>query len=301
MVALARSRAAVRGLEQAGAQVVRANLNNPAGLAEVLNGCDGVAHLAYDMRASGQENLRAFETLLTASRQAGISHFVHASSVVVYDDWPHGAISEQSSTTSPHGGPYRRAKIAMEQMLAKQDMAATILQPTVVYGPGSALWTTRYARALMGGGVVLPAEQGLCHAVFVDDVAAAIAHAFRRGGDGCARYIITGPEPVLWSDLIAGYSARLGRGEVVTMPVEKLRTRLGPLPVAEASDQGPGLAAKVSARARRLIGNERFEALVARACASGRRPTPVSRPLHAGSDDCARQHIKRRGAGRIGL
>ncbi len=66
VVALARSRAAVRGLEQAGAQVVRANLNNPAGLAEVLNGCDGVAHLAYDMRASGQENLRAFETLLTA-------------------------------------------------------------------------------------------------------------------------------------------------------------------------------------------------------------------------------------------
>src|SRR5690606_39281896 len=83
--------------------------------------------------------------------------------------------------------------------------------PTIVYGPGSALWTDGFATALLGGGVVLPEPAGLCNGVFVEDVVQACLKAATLPDLGRERFVISGPAPFPWSALLQGYVRALGR------------------------------------------------------------------------------------------
>lgn len=260
---LLRSAHGSASLKAAGVQLHKGALEDAAGLDRALAGQDAIVHLAYDVRASAAANLAAFDTLYEAARRAGVGRFVHASSIVVYDDWPDGRIDETSSMDRPGGSPYREAKIAMERRLMAGDLPAIILQPTLVWGSGSALWTETLAEALRAGAVVLPDPEGLAELVHVTDLAAAFSAALALPDPGRERFIVSGPEPVPWSALLGGYADQLGTGQIRREPLADLAARLGPAPaMAPGTDAGPSAAARVSAMARRLIGRARFEALV---------------------------------------
>ena len=263
VTALMRSAHGAVALKAAGVQVHNGTLDDAASLDRALAGQDAIVHLAYDVRASAADNLAAFDALYAAAGRAGIDRFVHASSIVVYDDWPDGQIDETSSMDRPGGSPYRDAKIAMEQRLMAGDLPAVILQPTLVWGTGSALWTDTLAEALRAGDVVLPDPEGQAELVHVSDLAAAFSAALALPDPGRERFIISGPAPVRWSDLLRGYATRLGTGGVRHEPLADLQARLGPPPAMDpGTDAAPTAAARVSALARRLIGRDRFEALV---------------------------------------
>ena len=232
-----------------------------AALTRALAGTAVLFNLAYDVRATAAANLAGFDRLLSAARSARVGRIVHLSSIVVYDAWPGADCREAGSAGRPGGSAYRQAKIAMERRLLAQPLPAAILQPTIVYGPGSALWTDGFARALLAGGVVLPDPEGRCNGVFVEDVVQACLRAAALHDLGRERFVISGPEPFPWSALLEGYAAILGRGEVFRVPVADLVARLGPKP-DEATDLPPSAAARVSALLRRLIGHRRFEALL---------------------------------------
>lgn len=239
----------------------RTDLADAAAMAAAVAGQEVIFNLAYDVRASAEANLTAFATLVGAAERAGGGRIVHLSSIVVYDGWPAGALSETSPMARPGGGPYRQAKIAMEARLMAGALPAAVLQPTIVWGPGSALWTDLFAEALLRGAVVLPAPEGLCQGVFVEDVVQACLRAAALPDLGSERFIVNGPEPFAWSALIEGYRGILGTGDVRRMPAGELRPADAPEPAAA---HGPSAAARISALGRRLIGHDRFEALVRR-------------------------------------
>lgn len=232
-----------------------------APLAGALAGTGILFNLAYDVRATAAGNLAGFDRLLEAAERAGVGRIVHLSSIVVYDAWPDADCTEAGSMDRPGGGAYRQAKIAMERRLLGARLPVAILQPTIVYGPGSALWTDGFARALLAGGVVLPEPEGLCNGVFVEDVVQACLRAATLPDLGRERFVISGPAPFPWSALLEGYARALGRGAVIRMPVAELLERLGPKP-DDGTDRPPSAAARISAALRRLIGHRRFEALV---------------------------------------
>ncbi len=250
---LARSRS-----DTAGVRIIQGDMATPAIARTAVAGQDLIFNFAYDVRQSGDANLAAFNTLLQAAEAEGHARLIHASSIVVYDDWPTGHLTEASPMNRPGGGPYRIAKIAMERRLMTSPLPVAILQPTLVWGPGSALWTDRFVDALYGGGVVLPRPEGLCQAVHVEDLVQATLRAALLPGLGQERFIVNGPAPFLWSDLIGGYRNLLGRGQIRHLPAEQLR----PAAPATTRPSGPGLAARVSALGRRLLGHARFERLV---------------------------------------
>lgn len=262
---LLRSGHEAAALTRLGARVVRCDLG--AVPAAALTGAAVLFHFAHDMRAGAAQNLRAFAALLAAAERAGIGRIVHASSVVVYDDWPEGAIDEDAPIGQGPGragdGDYRRAKIAMEARLMAGPLPAAILQPTIVYGPGSALWTDAPLAALRGGGVVLPDPAGICPAVHVDDVVQAALRAAGLADLGQERFLISGGDRITWRDFYLGYAGILGRGLVQGAPLAALEARLGPAPAGPVR-AGPGPAARLSAVLRRLIGRRRFESLLAR-------------------------------------
>lgn len=257
---LTRSRSGLADLPP-GLRAEIGGMADAAVLARALAGQEVLFNLAYDVRASAAENLAAFERLMAAARDAGVGRIVHTSSIVVYDAWPDHDCDEGGSMDRPGGSPYRQAKIAMEKRLLAGPLPAAILQPTIVYGPGSSLWTDGFAEALLAGGVVLPEPEGVCNGVFVGDVVQACLKAAALPDLGRERFVISGPEPFAWSALLDGYAAILGRGAVRRVPLAEIERNLGPKP-DESADRGPSPAARISAVARRLIGHKRFEALV---------------------------------------
>ena len=259
---LTRARAALDGLPRQ----VRARIGSmadPRLMAEVLAGQEILFNLAYDVRATAAENLAAFDTLLAAAAGAGVGRIVHTSSIVVYDAWPGADCDETGTMSRPGGSPYRQAKIAMEARLMAGPLPAAILQPTIVWGPGSSLWTDGFARALLAGGVVIPQPEGMCNGVFVDDVVQACLKAARLPELGQERFVISGAEPFAWSALVDGYAAILGTRGAIRLPADEIAKSLGPNPGEDATDHAPSPAARISAIGRRLLGHRRFEALVA--------------------------------------
>lgn len=258
---LLRSRHGAKALEQMGAKVVIGALDDRSAMEAALQGQSVLFHLAYDMRAPASTSLAAFTGLMAAAKAARIGRIVHASSIVVYDDWPDDDLTEDSAIARANGTPYRQAKVAMEQALTEGDIPAAILQPTLIYGPGSALWTDRLADWLITGTVVLPRPEGHCNAVFVDDLVQAMLRAAVLEGLGQERFIVSGPQPVAWSGLLEGYAQAIGVGAVRHEPLEMLAARLPPDTPQQMPDKPP-LAAQVSAAARQVLGRDRFEALV---------------------------------------
>jgi len=263
VTALGRTRHSGAALAGVAVRMVRGDMSDPAAMADAVRGQEVIFNLAYDFRASAQANLAGLDCLLKAAEGAGCGRIVHTSSIVVYDDWPGGALTEASPMDRPGGSPYRRAKIAMEKRLMAGALPVAILQPTIVWGPGSSLWTDGFAEALLAGAVVLPEPEGLCQGVFVDDVVQALMRAAVLPDLGHERFIINGPAPFAWSALVGGYRAILGRGDVRMRPAADLAPAVSHAEAeSDAPEAGPSAAARVSALGRRLLGRERFEALV---------------------------------------
>lgn len=270
-----RSAAGKSWLKQQGVAPVDVNFRDSQNLRRAMAGCEGVIHLAYDIRASGADNLSVFRTLLDAARAEDIPGMVHASSVVVYDGWPSSDISETSPITLSGSG-YRRAKIEMENIAMAQDLPVAIVQPTLVYGPGSSLWTTRFAKALMQGGVVMPEASGTAHLVYVDDVANAIVAAAARLPQASGRYLISGDGKAGWSEYLGGLATLLKAPQPQVLDIDTLISRAGPRPDPNSPPRPPSLSARISGVGRRLIGHDRFEQLTGLAAGlSGRKASPL--------------------------
>ncbi len=255
---LLRSRHGKSELEARGAEVVVCQLVPGRKLEQALTDQSVLFHFAYDVRASGDNNLAAFSALYAAAQQAGVDRIIHASSIVVYDDWPNGKLTEASPISTPDGGGYRQAKIAMERALLQGDMPAAILQPTIVYGPGSALWTLAPQAALRKGPIVLPEPVGRCAAVYVDDVVSAALLAARVADLAQERFIINGPDTPSWGAFFEAHARLIGTGAIEYVPLAQLQAKL-PAPTGPQTGRSPSVAARVSALLRRTVGSQRFD------------------------------------------
>ncbi len=261
--ALARSSGALRFLRAAGVDARPAALDVPETLTPALTDADLVVNLAYDHAATADRNVARFVSLLDAAEAAGVRRVVHASSIAVYDDWPCGDLTEDSPST-PDSFAYKVAKVEMEQEAARRAsrLEIAVLQPTIVYGPHSVLWTDNIAAKMLSGRIVVPGGgRGVCNAVFVDDVVAALALAAVHPRAAGERFIVNGPERLTWRDFFSGYETLLGEGRV-----RFLDDGPEPPPFAEggappARVTVPPWPLRVGAMAGRAIGRRRLARL----------------------------------------
>ena len=149
----------------------------------------------------------------------------------------------------------------MENMLLSSEFEVVILQPTIVYGNGSAQWTTAPMRALTSGGVILPDPCGQCAAVHVDDVVQAFVKAVELAEIKHDRFLISGADQPSWIEFYEGYRDILGQGKIITEPAINLQARLGEMK-SDNTNFSPSIAAQISARLRRIMGTRAFEKTV---------------------------------------
>lgn len=175
----------------AGAEVVRADLTDPASLEPALRGADA---LFLNLAAGGGG---AAATVVEAAVRAGIRRIVLNSSIAVTDD-PEG---DDNFLARMHGA-------------VESAVRASGLEWTFVRGGAYAANALQWAQEIREGGVVRDPHPGATtSAVHEDDLAAVAAAALldRTGAHTGEAYVVTGPESLTREEQVAVIGRVIGR------------------------------------------------------------------------------------------
>ena len=145
--------------QREGVTWIDGSLDRPDSLTELAAGADSVIHVAGVINAA---DLAGFETgnvtgtasMLDAAEEAGVSRFVHVSSLAARE---------------PKLSAYGASKAGSEALVGASSLASAIVRPPAVYGPGDRE-TLELFKMAKRGFILLPPE-GRLSLIHVDDLA----------------------------------------------------------------------------------------------------------------------------------
>ncbi|GAA4946860.1 NAD-dependent epimerase/dehydratase family protein [Actinoplanes utahensis] len=193
-----------------------------------MTGADLVVHTAavvsnaVGLDGQWRVNVAGTRTVLDAAVRAGATRFVHLSSIRAFSDlgFPDGVTEDHP--VRPDGNPYVDTKIAGEQVVlqahAAGEIAATIVRPGDVYGPGSRPWTVLPVQLIKKNRFLLPAMgNGVFSPVYVDDLVTGLELAMSPPADGQI-FTLTGGVGVPCREFFGHYYRMLGRRGPLVAP-----------------------------------------------------------------------------------
>jgi nucleoside-diphosphate-sugar epimerase len=237
---LARSATNISLLRQCGAEPIRVDLADAAGLRAALSGCDAALHLATKIPpartarkgASWGENDRlrreGTNALADAALAAGVPTLLYPSVAFVYPDSGARWLVAGESAIDPT--PILRSTVAAEEAVARFTAVGgrgIVLRLGSLYGPTAA--SSREQLSLVRWGIApLPGAAGAyTSSLWVDDAARAIVAALDRAPAGL--YDVVDDEPLTRAALGAALSRAVGRRPAVALPAFVWRALAGPL------------------------------------------------------------------------
>jgi len=204
-------------------EIVEGDLRDAASLARAMTGIRYLFHVAADYRLwarNPQEivetNVEGTRSLMAAALHNGVERIVYTSSVATLLPRPDGTPSDEASPSdTDHAiGAYKYSKLVaerlVEDLVAKQNLPAIIVNPSTPIGPGD-------VRPTPTGRIIIEAALGRMPAyvdtglnlVHVDDCAAGHVAALHKGRVG-ERYILGG-QNVLLGDMLRDIALLVGR------------------------------------------------------------------------------------------
>ncbi|MFO1320364.1 MAG: complex I NDUFA9 subunit family protein [Burkholderiales bacterium] len=190
------------------AEVVVADIHDPADLRRVIGGCDAVINLVgvlHDRRGNGfQRNHAELPALVVAAcREAGIPRLLHMSALGASESGP---------------SDYLRSKAAGEVRIRetrRHGIATTIFRPSVIFGPGDRflnLFATlaRWFPLLPVGGAAARFQP-----IFVEDVARAMVDSLENRATFDHDYDLCGPTVYTLKELIEFACGQLGLSRTI--------------------------------------------------------------------------------------
>ncbi len=210
-----RVRCPVRSLGQAArlarlpVEIVHLDLADPDAVDRVAEGADYVFHCAYDPRSRAQ-NLDGTGNIIEACLRRSVRRLVHVSSFSVYEPFPDGPLSE-ATRDGNRAWAYIDTKLRLEDQVlsacSARGLSACVVQPSIVYGPFCKYWTNAPAEMLIHGEVVLPGQgEGMCSAVYVDDLVDGMILAATEPRAQGERFILAGPDSVTWARFFGAFA-----------------------------------------------------------------------------------------------
>lgn len=249
-------------------EVVVADIAAPGGLdARVLAGVDVMVHCAYgndgDEERAWTVTVEGTRAVMQAAVAAGVRRLVHISTVAVYDAAGRARVDEHCPRLAPTRRGYAEAKLAAEEiaLACSGALEVVVLQPTIVYGPWGGEWSRGALERLERNNAWLPTGgDGVCNAVFVDDVVEAITLSLTASAAPGSCLLVSAAEPVTWGAFYdtlrqmlclpvpSGHGGPSGLdpwerdlyASSAAVNIERARTLLG---YAPAYDLGRGMAA----------------------------------------------------------
>ena len=176
-------------LVQRNIPIVQGDLERPDSLVEALQGADALVSVSP---------IRFAPALVAACQQAGVSRGVFLSST-----WRFSKVRT----------PDVEAVFFGEEAVEASGMEATILRPTMIYGPGNDRNLSRL-RDYLGKRSILPifgSGEHLVQPIYVTDVADVVVAALLRAGAVGQVYEVAGGEPLTYTAMVDTLAHLMGR------------------------------------------------------------------------------------------
>lgn len=206
-------------------QIVQANIRDPRSIARAVEGAEGVVNCVGVLFESGSQTFAALQAqgagdAAAAARAAGASAFVQLSAI--------GADAQSPAR-------YARTKAQGEEAVRAAFPAATVLRPSIVFGPDDGFFNRFAGIARLSPVMPVIAGATRFQPVYVADVAEAVAAALtdpaRHGGK---TYELGGPTVYSFRELLAFVLKATMRRRLllnVPMPLARIQAAiLGLLP-----------------------------------------------------------------------
>ena len=175
--------------------LMRANLRVPSSIARVVAGSDAVINAAGIGWQRGRQRYQAVhaegaKTIADACRGFGVKRLIHVSGI--------GADARSSRN------PYILSKVAAEDAVIAGFSEATIVRPSVVFGPGDAMFTRMARIACMAPFLpVIGDGSAKVQPVFVGDVAQAVATLLGKPETARSVFELGGPRVYTYREIAA--------------------------------------------------------------------------------------------------
>jgi dihydroflavonol-4-reductase len=183
---LVRPRTDAKGLERAGATIVRGDITDVASLD--LTGQHAVIHgaawVGYGLPAKKlplfrRTNVEGTQNVLDAATKAGVGKFIHVSSIAAIGATPGGNATEETQR-GDFTNEYERTKTAAHGLVLQADISSALPMPGVVLGRGGPFDPLLSAMA-HGRVPALPGDDATKGFVHVTDVAEGILLCALKG------------------------------------------------------------------------------------------------------------------------
>lgn len=201
-------------------EIVLGDVRDERAIQRAIDGCAIVVHCASGVDATKPHASSTFlgtKIVARAAQLQKVQRFVHISSAAVYGSPGEVEINENYPLWPRwKNDVYGAAKIAGEHLVHNyflQGLRAAVIQPTIIYGPYSAEWSTHPLKILREADYALP-KGGLLSPVYVDDVIRAIILAATKIEAIGQRYIVSGSETVNWIQFYQAYTRMGTKGRV---------------------------------------------------------------------------------------
>jgi dihydroflavonol-4-reductase len=217
--ALVRKSARVAPLVDLGIEIVHGDLRDPASLRQAMCGVDVVYHIAAIYRQQGVEpelfndvNATGVKHLLDAAIAAGVSRFVHCSTVGV-----HGHVkqppADEDAPFAP-GDVYQESKLEGERIaaryMAEGRLPITIFRPAPIYGPGDLRFLKLFRGIKRGRFPMIGNCQAFYHLVYIDDLLDGILRCGTAEQAIGEIFILAGPEYMTLNELMRIVAEEIG-------------------------------------------------------------------------------------------
>src|SRR5919106_3469803 len=216
---LVRDTARAAPLANLGIEIAKGDLRDPAALREVMRGVDVVYHIAALYRQQGIEprvfrdiNGTGVRHLLDAAIGAGVSRFVHCSTVGV-----HGHIEDPPAAEDAPLAPgdlYQVSKLDGERIaaryIAEDRLPITIFRPAGIYGPHDHRFLKMFRGIKRGRFPMIGDGQAFYHWIYIDDLVDGIIQCGTQDRAIGETFILAGPEYTTLNELIAIVAEALG-------------------------------------------------------------------------------------------
>ena len=178
-------------------------------LSRAFAGCEAVVHAAI-----GSPFTEMAKAVYLAADRAGVRRVVVLSSASVYNQNPAPGTTEESPLPEKSAFRYNSEKIAADRVfrrLRSRGRAEVVfLMPGIVYGPRSRWVSDLAAKVIEGTAHLIRGGEGICNAVYVDNLVEAIRLSLHAPGADGEAFFVSDAETVMWRDFYAPVVSALG-------------------------------------------------------------------------------------------
>jgi nucleoside-diphosphate-sugar epimerase len=234
------------------AEIARGDLLDRASLFAATRGATRVFHCAALVSDWGRgdafsaANVEGTCALLDAAVEAGVARFVHLSSIAAFgtpsppyfdDDSPYGESADDYSRTKALG---ERAVFEAHRV---RGLAAAVLRPAVVYGPGGTWLEEPLAMIEQGRMFLIGGGEGTCHPCYVENLVDAMLLAGNHPAAVGEGFIVGDGQAITFREYFDALASIAGRPKVArSIPLFAARAMASTLEAAarvRGSDRRP--------------------------------------------------------------